>query len=105
MQMNDSSLLQRQKDVIVMQDTMVMDIGRGVDRLHNQAQVIGEEAKKQTGLLDKIDQQVDGATDGLKEETAHAKLVASKAASAYLYLCVALEILAIFILLILMFIK
>lgn len=105
MQMNDASLLQRQRDVMSMQDSMVTDIGRGVDRLHRQAVTIGEEAKTQTTLLEDIDESVDHATDGLKEETAHAKLVASKAASCYLYICIAVEVVIIFVLLILMFVK
>jgi hypothetical protein len=105
MQMNDASLLQRQRDVIAQQDAMVSDIGKGVDRLHRQAVTIGEEAKVQTVLLEDIDESVDHATDGLKEETAHAKLVASKAASCYLYICVAVEVIIIFVLLILMFVK
>jgi len=105
MQMNDSSLVQRQKDVLAMQDSMVSDIGKGVDRLHRQAVTIGDEAKTQTVLLEDIDESVDHATDGLKEETAHAKLVASKAASCYLYICVAVEVVIIFVLLILMFVK
>ena len=36
LQLNDTGLLQRQKDVIKMQDDMVMDLGKGVDRMHHQ---------------------------------------------------------------------
>ena len=105
LQLNDSGLLQRQKDVIQMQDEMVGDLGRGVDRLHRQAVTIGDEAKQQTTLLNQIDQRVDDATTGLKEEASHAKIIAQKAASCYLYICVAIEVIVIVILLILMFVK
>ena len=88
-----------------MQDDMVVDLGRGVDRLHNQAVVIGDEAKQQTTLLTNIDSRVEVATEGLKEEASHAKLVASKAASCYLYICVAVEVIIILILIILMVMK
>ena len=67
--------------------------------------VIGEKAKEQTVLLDQIDTQVEHATDGLKDETQHARLIQQKAASCYLYVCVAVEVVLIFILLILMFVK
>ncbi len=36
MTMSDAALLQRQKDVIKMQDNMLLDIEKGVDRLHIQ---------------------------------------------------------------------
>ena len=40
MLLSDASLMQRQKDVIVMQDVMIQDIGKGVDRLHDQVILI-----------------------------------------------------------------
>ena len=77
---SDRGLIQRQQDVIKLQDEMVLDISKGVDRLHDQvisvehnghfldfdtntyiffiqAVAIGEEAKIHMNLLDKLDTQ------------------------------------------------
>ena len=56
-------------------------------------------------MLEKIDARVDDATVGLKEEASHARIIQQKAASCYLYLCVAAEVIVIIILLILIVMK
>jgi hypothetical protein len=33
---SDGGLIQRQKDIIGLQDEMIVEIGQGVDRIHNQ---------------------------------------------------------------------
>lgn len=66
--------------------------------------MIGEEGKLQNQLLDKIDEHVDDATEGLREEAVHARKISQKAASCWLYICVAIEVIVIFLLLILMFV-
>eukprot|EP00599_Poterioochromonas_sp_BG-1_P013041 CAMPEP_0173155790 /NCGR_PEP_ID=MMETSP1105-20130129/14337_1 /TAXON_ID=2985 /ORGANISM="Ochromonas sp., Strain BG-1" /LENGTH=151 /DNA_ID=CAMNT_0014072327 /DNA_START=100 /DNA_END=552 /DNA_ORIENTATION=- len=72
---SDKALLQRQQEVIKMQDDIILDIEKGVDRLNVQAKDIGKEAKIHTKILEDLDVHVDEATEKLKEETKHAELI------------------------------
>mmetsp|Transcript_17266 Transcript_17266/g.28868 ORF Transcript_17266/g.28868 Transcript_17266/m.28868 type:complete len:208 (-) Transcript_17266:187-810(-) len=100
MQTTDKGLIQRQKDVMKLQDDMLVDIGHGVDRLHNQAKDIGEETKSHIVLLDNLEANVDDATDALQAEAIHAQKVRQKAAGCWMYICVAIEFVIIVLLLI-----
>lgn len=100
MQTTDKGLIQRQKDVMALQDDMLIDIGHGVDRLHNQAKDIGEETKSHIVLLDNLESNVDNATDALQAEAIHAQKVRQKAAGCWMYICVAIEFVVIVLLLI-----
>lgn len=100
MQTTDKGLIQRQKDVMKLQDDMLVDIGHGVDRLHNQAKDIGEETKSHIVLLDDLEANVDSATDALMAEAIHAQKVRQKAAGCWMYICVAIEFVVIVLLLI-----
>lgn len=64
---------------------------------------IGEEIKIQNVVLDSLDQHVDVATDGLKEETKHAEAVRVKGQVCYMYICVVIEIVIIMIMAFLFF--
>ena len=100
MQTTDKGLVQRQKEVMKLQDDMLVDIGHGVDRLHNQAKDIGEETKSHIVLLDNLEANVDDATDALQAEAIHAQKVRQKAAGCWMYICVAIEFVIIVLLLI-----
>ena len=100
MQTTDKGLIQRQQEVMKMQDDMLVDIGHGVDRLHNQAKDIGEETKSHIELLDNLESNVDNATDALQAEAIHAQKVRQKAAGCWMYICVAIEFVVIVLLLI-----
>jgi hypothetical protein len=63
---SDKALLQRQQDVIKMQDHILLDIEKGVDGLHRQALEIKSEVTLQNQVLDDLDAHVDVATEGLK---------------------------------------
>eukprot|EP00981_Chlorochromonas_danica_P013730 scaffold6806_cov177-Ochromonas_danica.AAC.2 len=60
---SDRSLIQRQQEVIKMQDAVLLDIEKGVDRLHGQALTIKDETIQQNQILDELDVQVDKATE------------------------------------------
>lgn len=55
---SDRGLMQRQEQIIKLQDDMLEDIGKGVEGLKTKAQMIGEEAKIQVRLLDELDNNV-----------------------------------------------
>lgn len=91
-------------DVMKMQDDILLDIEKGVDRLHGQAVAIKDETIEQNKILDNLDEHVDEATAGLKKETAHAELIRRKTNDCYLYVCIVVEIAILLILVLLMFI-
>lgn len=64
--MSDQALLQRQRDILKLQDDMLLDIESGVGRLHEKALVIGDEARQHNRLLDDLDSNVDIATAALQ---------------------------------------
>ncbi len=105
MSTSDRGLVQRQRDIIKLQDEIVDDISRGVDVLHHQAIHIGEEAKVHQQILGQLDLQVDRAADGLKQEARHADNVRIKSNVCGMYVCVLVEVIVIIILLIVWFTK
>lgn len=64
---------------------------------------IGEEAKEHIRILDKLDTQVDQATDSLREEAKHAQKINKQTQMCSYYICIAVEVIIIAILLILLF--
>jgi t-SNARE complex subunit (syntaxin) len=98
-----AGLLQRQQEVIKLQDDMLADISKGVDVLHGQAVRIGEEVTIQNKILDKLDTQVDAATDELRAEAAHAEKINKSTAMCSYYICVVVEVIVIIVLLIFVF--
>lgn len=101
--LTNKGLVQRHKETIQLQDEMIEDISRGVDVLHSQALEIGHETKIQTRLLDEMDTNVDKAALGLGEEAKHADNVRETSNACAMYICIALEVVAIIILLIIVF--
>jgi hypothetical protein len=86
-----------------LQDDMLLDIGSGVDRLHQSALTIGDEAKMSTRLLDDLDGNVEMATAALQAESKHAERIKDKSKVCWMYLCIVFEIIIIIILLFLAF--
>lgn len=97
---SDKGLVQRQKDIMQLQDEMVLDIESGVDRLHGKALAIGEESKMHVRLLDDLDGNVEIATAALQAESKHAERIKDKAQVCYMYICIVVEVLIIMLLLI-----
>uniref|UniRef100_A0A6U4KZC0 t-SNARE coiled-coil homology domain-containing protein n=2 Tax=Phaeomonas parva TaxID=124430 RepID=A0A6U4KZC0_9STRA len=81
---------QRQKDIMALQDDMIADIGKGVDRLGNTANKIKDETQLHVRLLDEMDVDVDRATAGLRAEARHAEQIRLKSQNCYLYICIAI---------------
>ena len=125
---SDKGLKQRQLEIMKLQDDMLDDIGDGVTRLHQQvvsnyyyyiieinndalimfdkyfsyfkALHMNDEAKIHTRLLDDLDSDVDIATTLLATESKHVRSIREKSHMCKMYLCVALEVIVIVILLI-----
>lgn len=100
---SDRSLIQRQQEVIKMQDSVLLDIEKGVDRLHGQAQTIKSETIQQNQILNELDVQVDKATEGLQREATHAEQIKARTGDCYLYMCVLLEVIVLVALLVVSF--
>lgn len=101
----DRGLVQRQKEVMKMQDDMILDIEKGVDRIHQTALEIGKEVKVQSKILDQLDTHVDEATEGLREETRHAESIGRKGQVCYMYICICVEVIILVILILIFFVK
>lgn len=95
--------LQTQEQIMKLQDEMVLEIGTGVSRLHGKALVIGEEAKAHVRLLDDLDTNVEIASAALAQEAKHAAETKEKGKVCYMYICIAVEVVVLFIMLMLAF--
>jgi hypothetical protein len=93
---------QRQMDMIKLQDSMMLEIGAGVERLHGKAMAIGEETNHHVRLLDDLDSNVDIATAALREEAAHAVEIKEKGKVCYMYICIAVEVVVLLLMIILL---
>jgi hypothetical protein len=100
---SDKGLLQRQAEVIALQDVALKDIEAGVNRLHQQATDIGQEAKLHLAIINSLDQNVDTAADELRAEAKHAEDVRIRSRMCCLYMCVVVEVLVLIILLVVVF--
>lgn len=100
---SDRGLMQRQEQIIKLQDDMLEDIGKGVEGLKTKAQMIGEEAKIQVRLLDELDNNVENATNALYTETKHTEQVTRNKRMCYMYMCIAVEVVMLVILAIIAF--
>jgi len=100
---SDRILIDRQKDIIRIQDDMLEDIDKGIGRIKEQALTINDEVKLQNKILTKLDHQVDDATEGLREEARHAEQIRQKSQMCVLYIFVIIEILIIAILLVVLY--
>eukprot|EP01033_Poteriospumella_lacustris_P011249 gene11248-7997_t len=101
MNTTDRGLVQRQKEVMKLQDDMIMEIETGLTSLHGKALAINEETKIHTRLLDDLDTNVDIATAALQAEAKHAHEIKEKAQVCYMYICIAVEVIVLVLLIIL----
>eukprot|EP00596_Hydrurales_sp_CCMP1899_P003033 CAMPEP_0119052906 /NCGR_PEP_ID=MMETSP1177-20130426/74052_1 /TAXON_ID=2985 /ORGANISM="Ochromonas sp, Strain CCMP1899" /LENGTH=81 /DNA_ID=CAMNT_0007032637 /DNA_START=505 /DNA_END=747 /DNA_ORIENTATION=+ len=76
--MTDNGLKLRQVEVVSLQDSMILDLGTGIDKLYRQAVSIGDESKLQVRLLDNLDDDVESTTNILQTESRHAERVKDK---------------------------
>ena len=83
------AMRQRQKDIMKLQEGMIEDIGKGVERMSMQAHRIQDEASLHVRLLDEMDVDVEAATTGLRAEARHAEAVRLKSQTCYLYIIIA----------------
>jgi hypothetical protein len=100
---SDRILIDRQKDIIRIQDDMLDDIDKGIGRIKEQALTINDEVKLQNKILTKLDHQVDDATEGLRQEARHAEQIRQKSQMCVLYIFVIIEVLIIAILLVVLY--
>lgn len=101
---NDSAnLVQRQKDMIKLQDEMLEDMSKGLDRIHGQALAINDETKVHVRLLDDLDTNVDLAANALQAEAKHAERIKDTANVCWMYICIVVEVIVMIILLIVIF--
>ena len=88
------------KELIKRQDELITDIGVGVDRLRASALNIHEETTLHTRLLDDFDTDVSIATAALQAESTRASKIKERTQMLRLYMCLAIETLILFILLV-----
>ena len=88
------------KELIKRQDELITDIGAGVDRLRASALNIHEETTLHTRLLDDFDTDVSIATAALQAEATRASKIKERTQMFRLYICLAFEVVILFILLI-----
>ena len=103
--LGEMGLVQQNKQIIALQDDMIMDIGKGMDRLANQANTMNEEAKVQSKLLQSMEQDTDRSTLALQNERKHMVKVDEATKMCWSYICIAVEVILLFILIILGFIS
>jgi hypothetical protein len=101
--MSNSGLQQRQQEVIRVQDDMLMDLSKNIDHLQHQANTIGEEARQQNKLIGQLDIDTESSTEALRNETKHVHVVWEQANICWLYACIAVEFVILFLLVILGF--
>jgi hypothetical protein len=90
--LSGGGLLQVSKSKVEQQDKVILEIGSGVERIHQQALQIGNEANSQNALLQNLDENVEGGAEELREEAYHAEQVRRKSKTCHLYLCIAAEV-------------
>ena len=91
MDLSISGLKMHNMQRLSQQDEIIAEIGTGVERVHQQALDIGEEASIQHHLISKLDESVEAGAEALKEEALHAEAVRKTTRMCRLYMCLALE--------------
>lgn len=97
------AVMQRQEQIMKLQDDMISDIEVGVDRLHGQALAMGDETKSHVRLLDDLDTNVEVATAALQAEAKHAADIKDKARVCWMYICIAVEVVILVLLMVVAF--
>jgi hypothetical protein len=82
---------QTAQTVMSVQDEMLDQLGSGVSRLHNQAMLINEESTLHVNLLHEMDEDVESATMGLRQEAKHAERIREQSSVCKLYMIIAGE--------------
>ena len=100
---SDKGLIQRQQEIMKLQDAALKDIEKGVGRLHDQAKDISAETQLHLNIINKLDTSVDDAASDLRTEAKHAEKVRLRSQVCSLYICLAAEVLILGILLIVVF--
>lgn len=102
--LSDRGLVQRQQQTMRDQDSVIQEIGTGVDRLHQQAMEMGRESQI-TDVLDKLEDNVDDTHDDMRQATKEANKVREETRTFGLYVCAAIELILLIILIIIYFIQ
>ena len=102
--LSDRGLVQRQEQTIRDQDSIIQDIGSGVDRLHQQALEMGRESQI-NDVLDKLEDNVDDTHDDMRQATREANKVREATRTFSLYVCAAVELVLLIILIIVYFVQ
>lgn len=100
---SQQALVQRQQEIMKQQDAMLVDIGKGVDVLHNQALEINQEAKVHINIINKLDINVDKASEALKTEAEHAESIKQASRMCYMYIVLVVELVIIVLMVIFLF--
>jgi len=96
---SEQGLGQRIMEMTSMHDGILDDIDQGVTRLAEQANLMGEETTMSTKLLDDMEGNVDQAAYALRNETNRAESIKEQVVKLKLYICIAVEVVVIVILL------
>lgn len=102
--LSDRGLVQRQEQTMRDQDSIIKDIGSGVDRLHQQALEMGRESQI-NDVLDKLEDNVDDTHDDMRQATREANKVREATRTFGLYVCAAVELILLIILIVIYFIQ
>jgi len=97
---SDHGLVLRARDMTSIQNDMIVDIGAGVDRLREQALLMSNETALQNLLISDLEDGVELATHALLNESRRAELLKQRTNAYRAYMCIALEVFLIFVLLI-----
>ena len=92
MELSGSGLMMYSQARINEQDLIIAEIGTGVQRMHQQAIDIGDEANIQNSLLSNLDESVEAGAEALREEAQHAETVRKKSKMCKLYMCIIVEL-------------
>jgi len=96
---SELGLQMRATEVESVHDSLLNDIGSGVSRLHGLAHGLHEEVDIHEALLDSMNDSVDMATISLQAEARRAAALKEKVVSLRLYLCLAVEVAVLLLLL------
>jgi len=99
---SEQGLSMRIMEMTGTQDNILNDIGYGVDRLHSMANDMHEEASIHERLLDNMESNIDVTAISLHAEAKRAAALKERVGNFRLYVCLIVEILILFLLLLLL---
>jgi len=86
---SQDAYMQTTQTVMSAQDDMLDELGNGISRLHDQAQLINDESRLHVKLLDDMEGGVEAATMGLRAEAKHAEKIREQSSVCKLYIVIA----------------